>query len=68
MWVRSTWGLSEKTYQTIKAFGLEQRCMVSSFNPFVLRRPNKISKGSLPTAVIFDESLSIPQDFPPWVG
>ncbi|MBI9093903.1 MAG: glycerophosphodiester phosphodiesterase [Sphaerochaeta sp.] len=56
-------GLSEKTWQTIKAFGLEERCMVSSFNPFALRRFNKISKGSLPTAVIFDESPSVPKIF-----
>jgi glycerophosphoryl diester phosphodiesterase len=63
MWIRSTRGLSEKTWQTIKAFSLEQRSMVSSFNPFVLRRFNKIGKGSLPTAFIFDESPSIPKIF-----
>lgn len=56
-------GLSEKTWQTIKAFGLEKSCMISSFNPFAVRRFNKISKGTLPSAVIFDESPSIPKIF-----
>lgn len=56
-------GLAKKTWQTIKAFGLESRCMISSFNPFVLRRFNRISKGALPSAVIFDESPSVPKIF-----
>ncbi len=56
-------GLAEKTWQTIKAFGLENRCMISSFNPFALRTFNTISKGALPTAVIFDDSPSIPKIF-----
>ena len=56
-------GLSEKTWQIIRAFGLEKFCMVSSFNPFALRRFNKISGAELPTAVIFDESPSVPKIF-----
>ena len=56
-------GLAEKTWQIIRAFGLEKQCMVSSFNPVALRRFNKISKGELPSAVIFDESPSIPRIF-----
>jgi len=56
-------GLAEKTWQTIKAFGLEESCMISSFNPFALRRFNKISNKKLPSAVIFDESPSIPKIF-----
>ncbi len=56
-------GLSEKTWQTIKAFGLAGSCMISSFNPFAVRRFNLISKRALPTAVIFDESPAIPRIF-----
>lgn len=56
-------GLAHKTWQTIKAFALEGRCMVSSFNPFALRRFNTISKNTLPTAVIFDEIPSVPRIF-----
>lgn len=56
-------GLAKKTWQTITAFGLEGRCMISSFNPLALRRFNRISKKALPSAVIFDESPSIPKIF-----
>lgn len=56
-------GLAEKTWQTIKAFGLEKVCMISSFNPLAVRRFNKISNKKLPSAVIFDESPSIPKIF-----
>ncbi|MDY0287382.1 MAG: glycerophosphodiester phosphodiesterase family protein [Sphaerochaeta sp.] len=56
-------GLAQKTWQTIQDFGLEGRCMISSFNPFALRRFNRISKHALPSAVIFDESPSVPRPF-----
>lgn len=56
-------GLAEKTWQTIKRFGLEKRCMVSSFNPFAIRRFNKISNHAIPSAVIFDEGPSMPKIF-----
>ena len=59
-------GLAEKVWQTIREFGLEGQCMISSFNPFAIRRFNKISKRALPTAVIFDESPSVPRIF--WHG
>lgn len=56
-------GLAEKTWQIIQAFSLEGRCMISSFNPFALRRFNKVSKRALPSAVIFDESPLVPRVF-----
>lgn len=56
-------GLSRKVWQTIKAFGLEEHCMISSFNPFAIRKFNTISGGSLASAVIFDESPSVPKLF-----
>ncbi len=56
-------GLSEKVWQTIRDFGLEGQCMISSFNPFAVRRFNKISKRALPSAIIFDESPSVPKIF-----
>lgn len=59
-------GLAKKTWQTIKDFGLEKRCMVSSFNPLALRKFNRISKRAIPSAIIFDESPSVPKIF--WHG
>ncbi len=56
-------GLAKKTWQTIQAYSLEERCMVSSFNPIALRRFNRISGYALPSAVIFDESPSVPRLF-----
>ncbi len=56
-------GLAEKTWQTIKDFGLDSRCMISSFNPFAVLRFNMVSRFALPTAVIFDESPSVPTIF-----
>lgn len=56
-------GLELKTWQTISAFGLQKRCMVSSFNPFAVRRFNRISNFALQSAVIFDDSPSIPRPF-----
>jgi len=56
-------GLALKVWQTIKAYGLEKQCMVSSFNPVALRTFNKISKRALPSAIIFDESPQVPKIF-----
>lgn len=56
-------GLAEKTWQIIKSFGLEQRCMISSFNPLAVWRFNRVSKAALPSAVIFDVHPSIPKIF-----
>ena len=56
-------GLAEKTWQTILEFGLEERCMISSFNPFAVRKFNRITNRRVPSAVIFDESPSVPKIF-----
>lgn len=56
-------GLCLKVWQTIKAFGLEEFCMISSFNPFAVRKFNRISNRALASAVIFDESPSVPKLF-----
>ncbi len=56
-------GLTEKVWQTIRAFGLETRCMISSFNPLAIRKFNRVSSKALPTAIIFDESPSVPRIF-----
>lgn len=56
-------GLEKKTWETIQAFGLEKQCMISSFNPFSIRRFNALSKQALPTSVIYDEGPSIPKIF-----
>lgn len=56
-------GIAVKTWQTIQAFGMEQRCMVSSFNPFALLKFNRASKKAIPSAVIFDESPAVPKIF-----
>lgn len=56
-------GLGEKLWHTLTSYGLQDRCMISSFNPFALRAFRSVSKGSLPTAVIFSESPSVPAIF-----
>jgi glycerophosphoryl diester phosphodiesterase len=53
--------IGEKTWETIGRHGLENVCMVSSFNPFALRYFNRSSKGALPTAVIYCESKDVPK-------
>lgn len=54
-------GLAATTWETIKAFKLEHRCMVSSFNPFAVRYFNRASAKSIPTAVIYCESDDVPR-------
>lgn len=56
-------GLAEKTWKTIERFGLRGRCMVSSFNPFAVRRFGSVSKQALPTAVIFSDDEGVPKIF-----
>jgi glycerophosphoryl diester phosphodiesterase len=42
-------GLEEKVIDRIQAYRLEDRCLVSSFNPFCIRRVQRLAPG-LPTA------------------
>ncbi len=56
-------GLALQTWKTIKGFGMEKRCLISSFNPFTIRTFNTVSKGALPTAVIFADDDGVPWIF-----
>lgn len=53
--------LSRKVVALIDEFGLRDRVLVSSFNPFALRAFNRISRCSFPTADIFERSEGIPK-------
>ena len=53
--------LGEKVWKMIQDFSLEDVCMVSSFNPFQLRSFRKLSEDTVPTAVIYSDSPSIPR-------
>lgn len=52
-------GLEQKVYEMIKDFNLEKRVMISSFNPFPLRRFKKISS-EIPTSLIYSKSKEVP--------
>ncbi len=53
-------GTFEKTLVDIVfSFGLQRRCMISSFNPFALRTVRKLTK-DLPTALIFSNHNEVP--------
>lgn len=54
-------GIAIKTWEAIKSAHLEAVCMVSSFNPFALRRFNAASQRSIPTAVIYCEDEDVPR-------
>ena len=54
-------GIARKTYETILAYHLEKRCIVSSFNPFSIRYFNRIARHSIPSAVIYCESDDVPK-------
>lgn len=51
-------GLERILAESIIRLGMERRCIVSSFNPFALRRFKKIAAG-IPTAVIWSESAEL---------
>ena len=53
--------LVEKVWELIHAYSLGNVCMVSSFNPFQLRLFRKLSKDTIPTAVIYNDSTEIPR-------
>lgn len=48
--------LCKKVYDLIKKYKLEDNCIISSFNPFSVKRFNKISNYSFDTAIIFGEN------------
>lgn len=46
-------GLARAVFQIIKNYKMEKNVLVSSFNPFTLRRFNRLSKGKIDSAIIF---------------
>jgi glycerophosphoryl diester phosphodiesterase len=56
-------GLEQKTWDTICAYDLEKKCMISSFNPFCILRFNRLTHHALPTAVIYDDGKGVPKVF-----
>ncbi|MCK5157292.1 MAG: glycerophosphodiester phosphodiesterase [Spirochaetales bacterium] len=52
--------LVEKVWEHLRKFSLENVCMVSSFNPFQLRLFRKLSKNTIPTAVIYQKTTEVP--------
>ncbi|MCQ2412978.1 MAG: glycerophosphodiester phosphodiesterase [Sphaerochaetaceae bacterium] len=53
--------LSQKVYELIRDFGLQDNVMVSSFNPVALRAFRKVSGATMDTADIFTISPTIPK-------
>ena len=54
-------GLEKKLWDTIREYHMEDKCLISSFNPIALRRFNTISKRKLDTAVIFRCADDVPK-------
>lgn len=54
-------GLEQSVLDCIHAYRLEDYCMVSSFNPFFVRRFKKLCKDSIPTAVIYSVDMGKPR-------
>ncbi|NOY10232.1 MAG: glycerophosphodiester phosphodiesterase [Spirochaetes bacterium] len=51
--------LEAKLFNTIKNFGLEKNCIISSFNPFSIKAVKKIAP-ALPTSLIYSRSKRLP--------
>jgi len=51
-------GLEQRVLQRIRAHGLEDRCLVSSFNPFCIRRMQRLAP-QLPTAHIYSRHKGV---------
>ncbi len=52
-------GIEEQLLGIIQRFGLEENCMVSSFNPFPLRRFRRLAP-SIPVAAIYSSDYDVP--------
>jgi glycerophosphoryl diester phosphodiesterase len=52
-------GLEQKVVEAIRRHGLQDRCLLSSFNPFCLLRARRLAP-ELPTAHIWDHSPELP--------
>ncbi|MDD3997437.1 MAG: glycerophosphodiester phosphodiesterase family protein [Sphaerochaetaceae bacterium] len=58
---KSDTGLAKKTWETICEYHMQDRCMVSSFNPLAIRYFNDVSNKSIPTAVIYSDTDDLPK-------
>jgi len=54
-------GIARKTYDTIMAYHMENRCIVSSFNPFSISYFKRTPRHNIPSAVIYCESDDVPK-------
>ncbi|MFA6890618.1 MAG: glycerophosphodiester phosphodiesterase family protein [Sphaerochaetaceae bacterium] len=54
-------GLEPLLWKTIRAYGMENSVLVSSFNPLSVRRFNKVSKKAVDTGVIYSSEKGIPR-------
>ena len=52
-------GLEQKVLASIRRHGLQDRCLLSSFNPFIVRRVQRLQPG-LPTAHIYANDPGVP--------
>lgn len=53
-------GLARATWEVIQRNDMQDRCIVSSFNPFSVRRFRRITHGAVLTALIYTDSPDIP--------
>lgn len=53
-------GLEERVLECIRAHGLRHRCLISSFNPFCIRRVHTLDPGQ-PTAHIYADHPEVPR-------
>lgn len=56
-------GLEKELWKTIKEYGMEPYCVVSSFNPLAIHRFRIISKGQIDVAIIYSNDPSVPRPF-----
>jgi len=54
-------GLAAAVWNMIQQYALEKSVLVSSFNPFALRRFNQVCNYAVPTAVIYSEDPEVPR-------
>ncbi|AEC02661.1 glycerophosphodiester phosphodiesterase [Parasphaerochaeta coccoides] len=55
--------LEQAVWDTIVQFCLQGKCMVSSFNPFSVRKFRSLSKDKIPTSVIYSRDSDVPRAF-----
>lgn len=54
-------GLEKLLFGEIQGMNLASRCMISSFNPVSLLRFKRISRNTIPTALIYSDEPSVPK-------